>query len=256
MSEHDVIVVGGGPAGLSCAAELAKARVNVAVLEKGVYPRPKPCAGWIAPGVFDQLGCPPEEYGESRVLQPIRRFRLAVLPGKPFDVNFGAVVGFGILRHEFDALLASRTPARLFENTLVRSLRREGPWWVLDERFRARTLVGAGGHFCPVARMERSAAAPAGLVLCQCAEFRLQRPGDCPVAGDTPELYFSPSGNGYGWCFRKGDWLNLGFGSVDTSHFRRQAADFFHFLAQYRGAVWRCAFKVTPTDWGRIRPGL
>jgi hypothetical protein len=24
--------------------------------------------------------------------------------------------------------------------------------WILDDRIAARTLVGAGGHFCPIAR--------------------------------------------------------------------------------------------------------
>jgi flavin-dependent dehydrogenase len=80
-------------------------------------------------------------------------------------------------------------------------------------------LVGAGGHFCPVARLlhppGHSAADEGAVVAAQEIELPLG-PGDaCPVDGDVPELYFCPDLRGYGWCVRKGDYLNVGFGRLD-----------------------------------------
>lgn len=48
MSEKfDVIVVGAGPAGISCAYELAKAGVNVLLIERGEYPGSKNVMGGV-----------------------------------------------------------------------------------------------------------------------------------------------------------------------------------------------------------------
>ena len=43
MAERDVIIVGAGPAGSICAAYLAKAGVDVLLLEKDIFPRDKAC---------------------------------------------------------------------------------------------------------------------------------------------------------------------------------------------------------------------
>ena len=42
---YDVIVVGAGPGGSTCARYLAKTGLNVALIEKDEFPRDKPCGG-------------------------------------------------------------------------------------------------------------------------------------------------------------------------------------------------------------------
>jgi len=49
MTTCDVLIVGGGPAGSSCAWRLAKAGLDVLVLDRARFPRDKVCAGWVTP---------------------------------------------------------------------------------------------------------------------------------------------------------------------------------------------------------------
>jgi flavin-dependent dehydrogenase len=50
------------------------------------------------------------------------------------------------------------------------------------------------------------------------------------VQGDRPELYFCRDLKGYGWCFRKGDRLNVGLGRLDPQGLAAHVAAFREFL--------------------------
>ena len=54
------------------------------------------------------------------------------------------------------------------------------------------------------------------------------------IVPETPELYFCRDFKGYGWCFRKGDYLNVGFGRVDGHALPRATAEFADFLGARR----------------------
>jgi flavin-dependent dehydrogenase len=99
---------------------------------------------------------------------------------------------------------------------------------MLDGAVRAPLLVGAGGHFCPVARHLGARRERDPLVVAQEIELAL-RPEQETAAGvraDTPELYFCRDLKGYGWCFRKGDHLNVGLGRLDRAGLARHVAAF------------------------------
>ncbi|MDD5712803.1 MAG: FAD-dependent oxidoreductase, partial [Smithellaceae bacterium] len=55
MIETDVIIVGGGPAGSTCAWMLIQAGIGAVVLDREPFPRTKVCAGWITPQVLADL---------------------------------------------------------------------------------------------------------------------------------------------------------------------------------------------------------
>jgi len=99
----------------------------------------------------------------------------------------------------------------------------------------ASTIVGAGGHFCPVARQLGGPADDASLVVAREVEFALPCGTDgCRVEEDRPELYFCRDLRGYGWCFRKGSWLNVGLGRLDTRDLPAHVDDFLRFLLRER----------------------
>ena len=62
MIQTEVLIVGGGPAGSACAKRLGELGVDCLILDKQTFPRPKPCAGWVTPQVFQHLGVHPEDY--------------------------------------------------------------------------------------------------------------------------------------------------------------------------------------------------
>jgi flavin-dependent dehydrogenase len=62
MRSCDALIVGGGPAGSSCARALRLAGWNVIVLDRARFPRDKVCGGWVTPGVFRALELEPAEY--------------------------------------------------------------------------------------------------------------------------------------------------------------------------------------------------
>src|SRR3954462_15487584 len=49
MTDADVVVVGGGPAGTSLACALARHGVDVHIVDRARFPRPKPCAEYLSP---------------------------------------------------------------------------------------------------------------------------------------------------------------------------------------------------------------
>jgi geranylgeranyl reductase family protein len=216
MQVCDVLVVGGGPAGSTCARRLVDAGLDVIVVDVAAFPRDKPCAGWVTPAVFEALGLAPEEYERSlNVLQPIRGFRTSVVGEAAIVTRYPSIVSYAIRRCEFDTYLLRRSRARMAPPQAVTAIRRDGSGFVVNDGFRARILIGAGGHFCPVARFLNPGWKGRGVVLAQEVEYAIAASDldGCRVAEDTPELFFDRDLGGYGWCVRKGRYLNIGAGS-------------------------------------------
>ena len=52
------------------------------------------------------------------------------------------------------------------------------------------------------------------------------------IAGDLPELFFCRDMRGYGWVFRKDNYLNVGLGRTDSHEISRHVKDFVGYLTQ------------------------
>lgn len=230
----DVLIVGGGPAGSTCAWALRRAGADVVVLDRAVFPRDKPCAGWVTPAAVEALELDLEEYGHGRVLQPITGFVTSYQGGPQIATRYGSVVSYGILRCELDRFLLERSGARVCEGTPLRSLRRTADGWLANDEWSAPIVVGAGGHFCPVARTLGAVPPDEPAVVAQELEFVMdeRQAASCPVRGEVPELFFCADLRGYGWCVRKGDALNVGFGRLDRGALSSRVREFVSFLRE------------------------
>lgn len=232
MDSCDVLIVGGGPAGSSCAWGLRQSGLDVLVLDKQVFPRDKVCGGWITPAVLTQLEIDPAEYETKRLLQPIMAFRVGCIDGSALETEYEEPVSYGIRRREFDDYLLNRSGARFLLGVPLTTLERDGDEWVVNGRLRARVVVGAGGHFCPVARFMGAKVGSEPAVVAQEAEFEMdeRQMAACSVMPEMPELYFCSDMAGYGWCFRKGKVLNVGLGRADVHGLSNHVAGFLRFL--------------------------
>ena len=236
MDSCDVLIVGGGPAGSSCAWKLRRSGLDVAVLDKHVFPRDKICGGWITPAVLTELGIDPAEYARGRVLQPITGFRTGSIGGRALTTDYDTPVSYGIRRSQFDDYLLKRSGVRLFESASLTTLERSDGGWVANGNgygsIRARVVIGAGGHFCPVARLVKAKEAGETAVVAQEIEFEMdaRQVTDCKVRAEMPEIYFCADLKGYGWCFRKENLLNIGLGRLDPHRLSSHVAEFVVFL--------------------------
>lgn len=229
----DVLVVGGGPAGSSCAWQLRQHGLDVVIMDKAQFPREKVCAGWITPEVLAVLQLDADVYAEQNVLQPITGFRTGLIDGGNIETRYSTTVSYGIRRFELDDYLMRRSGARLELGQALESVQREGKQWIVNGAITTPLIIGAGGHFCPVARfMGAKLGADEPAIKAKEIEFKMDsmQSHDCQVQGDTPELYFCRDMKGYGWCFRKGNYLNIGLGREGNLGLSEHLKHFCDFL--------------------------
>ena len=216
-STYDVAIVGGGPAGSTCARALVAGGARVVVIDRATFPRVKLCAGWLSPRIWDVLQLAPREYPHG-----LWAWNVCHVHFRGKDHAFRCK-GWFIRRYELDDFLLHRSGAELRLDTHVKQLERTGDGWSIalprGETIRARHVVGAAGTHCPVAR-HLAPARPRRAVGVQelelhtdpaaVARTRLGRDGE-------PELVLFDDLGGYGWNVPKSDWLNVGCGTVDAT---------------------------------------
>ena len=239
MESCEVLIVGGGPAGSSCAWALRRRGVDVMVLDRSEFPRDKVCAGWITPQIVASLSLDLGDYGRSRALQPLLGFSSGLVDGKSVAVRYDEPISYAIRRCEFDEYLLRRAGARLRLGEAFEGARFSAGTWVVNGSIRARVLVGAGGHFCPVARLLGADLGKGEhAIIAQEIEVAMT-PAQCEQCAVEPqqaELYFCADLEGYGWCVRKGGYLNVGLGRTSNHRLPEAVKSFWDGL-QARGHI-------------------
>ena len=227
-----VLIVGGGPAGSSCAWALRGSGLDVLIIDKQTFPRDKVCGGWITPQIISELQLDPADYARGRAFQPIFGFRTSRMGDPEVETNYGRPVSYGIRRFEFDDYLLKRCGAPVFEGVPFEGIEWQNGSLLVNGEIKTRLVVGAGGHFCPVARQLGAKMGNEEIVVAQEAEFEMdaRQQAACSIKPEIPELYFCADMRGYGWCFRKGNVLNVGLGRLDRRSLSGHVADFLAFL--------------------------
>jgi flavin-dependent dehydrogenase len=101
----DVLVVGGGPAGAATAALLARRGYRAVIVDRAVFPRPKPCGDYLNPGcdeVFERLGV---RDALERAAAPVRGMRLVTADGDAAALPFPRRNGWALQRSRLDQAL-------------------------------------------------------------------------------------------------------------------------------------------------------
>ena len=204
MIHSQVIIVGGGPAGASCAWKLRQQGAECLILDKVEFPRLKLCAGWIPPAVFADLQIRPAEYPHT--LQRLQQLQVHLGPSD-FSISSGQ---YAIRRIEFDAWLLERSGAPVHRHA-VKQIRKNGESYILDDRYSCDYLVGAGGSFCPVYRHVFKTEHPR---VKKRQVVTLEQEFPYPVqSGDCHLWFFQNRLPGYAWYVPKGkDYVNVGIG--------------------------------------------
>ena len=206
MITADAIVVGGGPAGSTCAWKLREAGLDVLVLDRAAFPRTKLCAGWVTPEAITDLELDPDDYPLS-----IMRFDALHLHWKALTIKPKSRQ-YSIRRFEFDDFLLRRAGAIVLQHK-VREIRQDGGDYVIDGEFRSKYLVGAGGTACPVYRALFHESNPRSSSL-QTATYEYEFAYDWK--DPACHLWFFRDGlPGYAWYVPKArGYINVGLGGM------------------------------------------
>lgn len=109
MHRYDVIIIGGGLAGLTSAIHLAQHDVSVLLIEKNSYPKHKVCGEYVSNevlGYLETLGIGVFAQGAKK----ITRFTFSSKNGRQLTVKL-PLGGFGISRYALDKLLVDHAIA-------------------------------------------------------------------------------------------------------------------------------------------------
>ncbi len=238
--EADVIVVGAGPAGSATACYLARAGVDVLLLEKACFPREKVCGDGLTPRAVKALvgmGVPVEEQDGWVRNKGLRIIGGGVRLELPWP-ELSSYPGYGLVRTrlDFDEILArtaQKAGARLLEGVTV-----TGP--VLDAAGRivgVRARPSAAGPAEPERSYRaRVVVAADGNSSRLSLAMGLSKRDDRPLGVAVRTYYTSPRHDddyleswldlwdgqrllpGYGWIFGMGDGTsNVGLGLLNTS---------------------------------------
>ena len=158
----DVAIIGGGPAGSSCAAFCALAGLRTVVLDREKFPREKVCGDCLNPSCWPVLE-------RLELAQRVRDLPHSILNSVAFiaingrevilDLPSGANCEISVKRSLFDDLLLRRARelgANVHEQTTVTGLTRNDDWKIetaSGRTFHARMLIGADGRNSTIAHL-------------------------------------------------------------------------------------------------------
>lgn len=257
---HDVIVVGAGPAGSAAAGFLARAGIDVLIIDKADFPRDKVCGDGLTPQALtwlDQLGCVADVLAATKGC--IKACDLYINGRKTLTAGFPATApypDFAVLldRRRFDHILlrnAVANGANFRPGLVVRGVERTaGSVRVLarsgrkTEELRARIVIGADGVSSVVSRAIGNRLKTGVMAVSVRGYFAGVKYAGAPIKIYFDRSYFP----GYGWLFAdETGFANIGLGYALDPAFtlpEPPGATFRRFLTRELGAELSGAERI------------
>ena len=222
----DVIIVGAGPAGTTCALALQNSGLKIAILDKAIFPRDKVCGDAIPTRSVSVLKKINPKYFEAlsqfEKKEKITTSRVVVSSGKDLFFHWKSEA-FNCKRFEFDNLLfdlvKKETQTSVFENTEILSIKIQDDLVILDtnsNHFTSSIVIGCDGAHSIVAKKMADFKVNKKMYAGAVRSYQQNITGNTAY---TNEVFFSQKYTpGYFWLFPVSEHsFNIGFGMLSEN---------------------------------------
>lgn len=227
LKRYDVIIVGAGPAGCSCAFELRKHGKRVLLLDKHDFPRHKPCAGGITIKALDQLPIDISHLIQHCSYEMVFRF------DKHRKVELKNEMGscIMVIREDFDNYFFNetlKTGTHFKKVNKIKSIEYDSDKVFLyadDVRYESSYLIGADGANSIVRKLTTKLSYKNPVYAFE---------GLVPKTEENKKIKteFIFNDRGYAWVFPKENHFNVGIGNLinNKNSIKTRKKDLYDFV--------------------------
>ena len=249
---HEVIVVGAGPAGATLAYELAIRGVTVLVLDKAIFPRHKCCGGGLTVKATGLLGDGVAEVTEDSISSALLTFAGA----DHYLGEYGETIMYTVTRERFDHFLvqkAEEAGAKVLQGLAAGNVNmsdRSIEVVTSAGNFRSQFVVGADGNRSIVARSLNL-----GTNNCVVGIETEVLVGDEDLTKWKSQAVIDLGwiSNGYAWLFPNTDHLSIGIACLraKAKDLKRAYWQFLNSLKLNRYTIARWSADIIPMCAGQ-----
>ena len=240
MEHYDVIIVGAGPAGLSCAEVLAQSNLSILILEKKDEIGPKICAGGVTRKIFRIYDLP-----DSLIEQKINKVTIHS-PNQQFTIQQKEPFIFMLERPAFGNWQANRlkeSNVEIITKAQVTKIEKNTLEVNLEKTYGFRYLVGADG---PTSLVRRYLKVPVKKKVVT-FQYLIPRQWENGIEIFMNSRYFH---SGYSWIFPHKNYIAVGCGADPSKISASVLKENFHiWLAQMNFDISNERYQSFPISY-------